>query len=76
MLQWLLIIILIIAIISWWIGRRSLAHVSPYKSPETREYLQGINYLLNEQADKAVELFIKMIAVDADTVETHIALGN
>ncbi len=41
-----------------------------------RDYFIGLNYLLNEQPDKAVDIFIKMIEVDSDTVETHLALGN
>ena len=40
------------------------------------EYLQGLNYVLNEQQDKAIEVFIKMLEVDSDTVETHLALAN
>lgn len=40
------------------------------------EYLKGLNYVLNEQQDKAIELFIKMLEVDSDTVETHLALGH
>ena len=40
------------------------------------DYFQGINYLLNEQPDKALEVFIKLIEVDSETVETHLALGN
>jgi len=41
-----------------------------------KEYLTGLNYLLNEEPDKAVDLFIKMLEVDRDTVETHLALGH
>ena len=41
-----------------------------------REYLVGINYLLNEQEDKALEVFINLLGVDQDTVETHLALGS
>ncbi|MFN2309110.1 MAG: lipopolysaccharide assembly protein LapB [Gammaproteobacteria bacterium] len=40
------------------------------------EYFQGLNFLLNEQPDKAIEVFIRMLEVDNDTVETHLALGN
>lgn len=40
------------------------------------EYFQGLNFLLNEQPDKAIEVFIRMLEVDSDTVETHLALGN
>ena len=35
-----------------------------------------MNYLLNEQPDKAVDIFIKLLEVDSDTVETHLALGS
>ncbi len=40
------------------------------------DYFKGINYLLNEQPDKAIEVFIKVLEVDQETVETHLALGN
>jgi len=40
------------------------------------EYFKGLNYLLNEQQDKAIEVFLHMAEVDRDTVETHFALGN
>lgn len=43
-----------------------------YLSPD---YFKGLNYLLNEQPDKAIDVFIKLIDVDSDTVETHLALG-
>ncbi len=40
------------------------------------DYFRGINYLLNEQPDKAIEVFIQLLDVDGETVETHLALGN
>jgi lipopolysaccharide biosynthesis regulator YciM len=40
------------------------------------EYIKGLNYLLNEQQDKAIDVFIRMLEVNSDTVETHVALGN
>lgn len=42
----------------------------------TREYYVGLNYLLNEQPDKAVDVFIKLLEVDSNTVEMHLALGS
>ncbi|MEA2079499.1 MAG: tetratricopeptide repeat protein, partial [Pseudomonadota bacterium] len=39
-------------------------------------YGQGLNYLLNEQPDKASEVLIQMVEVDPDTVELHLALGS
>lgn len=41
-----------------------------------RDYLVGFNFLLNEQPDKAIDVFIKMLEVDSETVETHLALGG
>jgi lipopolysaccharide biosynthesis regulator YciM len=40
------------------------------------DYFRGINYLLNEQPDKAIEAFIRILEIDSETVETHLALGN
>jgi lipopolysaccharide biosynthesis regulator YciM len=40
------------------------------------EYIKGLNYLLNEQQDKAIDVFMRMLEVNSDTVETHLALGN
>lgn len=42
----------------------------------SRDYLQGLNFLLNEEPDKAIDIFIRMLEVDTDTIETHLALGN
>lgn len=39
-------------------------------------YLQGLNYLVNEEPDKALDAFIQALEVDTDTVETHLALGG
>jgi lipopolysaccharide biosynthesis regulator YciM len=39
------------------------------------DYFKGLNYLLNEEPDKAIDVFIKLIDVDSDTVETHLAFG-
>ncbi|SRR5579883_649663 len=41
-----------------------------------RDYLVGLNFLLNEEPDKAVDIFIKMLEVDSSTVETHLAVGK
>jgi lipopolysaccharide biosynthesis regulator YciM len=40
------------------------------------DYFEGLNFLLNEQPDKALEVFVRMVDVDSDTIETHFALGN
>src|SRR3569832_2260849 len=52
---------------------RPRAAASPSLS---RDYFTGLNYLLNEQPDKAIECFVRMLEGDSDTVEIHLALGN
>jgi lipopolysaccharide biosynthesis regulator YciM len=61
----------------WWMASRSRKE-SNRSLPNrfSREYVVGLNYLLNEQSDKAVDLFIRLLEVDSDTVETHLALGS
>lgn len=61
----------------WWLAQRNLSEKQATISNRlSREYVVGLNYLLNEQSDKAVDIFIKLLEVDSDTVETHLALGS
>jgi lipopolysaccharide biosynthesis regulator YciM len=41
-----------------------------------RGYFKGLNFLLNEQPDKAIDAFIEIVTLDPETVELHFALGN
>ena len=41
-----------------------------------QKYLVGLNHLLNEEPDKAVDVFIKLLAINDNTIETHLALGK
>jgi lipopolysaccharide biosynthesis regulator YciM len=62
----------------WWVAHRQIANLKDNQTghPFSREYVVGLNYLLNEQPDKAVDVFIKLLEVDTDTAETHLALGS
>ncbi|MDP3704646.1 MAG: lipopolysaccharide assembly protein LapB [Legionellaceae bacterium] len=61
----------------WWIARRGYSGTEHNTTNHlSREYVVGLNYLLNEQPDKAVDVFIKLLEVDSETVETHLALGS
>ncbi|MEX0731952.1 MAG: lipopolysaccharide assembly protein LapB [Aquisalimonadaceae bacterium] len=73
-LFWLLLPVA--ALSGWIIGRRGDARRGDGRGSLHGEYFQGLNYLLNEQPDKAIEVFTRMVEVDSDTVETHLALGN
>lgn len=45
-------------------------------TPLNSEYLKGLNFLLNDQNDQALEHFIRLVRVDDQTIETHFALGS
>jgi len=40
------------------------------------EYLTGLDYLISEQPDRALDSFLKLVDANADTLETHFALGS
>jgi lipopolysaccharide biosynthesis regulator YciM len=77
MYEALLLLLPVAAASGWYAARRGMA-VKSQKQPQeiSPAYFKGLNYLLNEQPDKAIDLFIKLLDVDSDTVETHLALGN
>lgn len=66
------------AVLGWYGTRRwriDQEHRANAARAPSRDYLAGLNYLVNEQPDRAVEAFLRAVAVDRDTVETHFALG-
>lgn len=72
-----LLLFLIIIATAWLFGYRARPKEnSPRKINLPRDYLIGLNFLLNEETDKAVDIFIKMLEVDSSTVETHLAVGK
>ena len=66
--------------IGWFLGRREAIKVgvmlAPHASAIDKQYFIGLNYLLNEQPDEAIETFIRALEVNPETVETHIAIGK
>ena len=78
MLQLLLILLPIVFFMGWLFGkqRRKSADEKTEHPLIPYDYFVGLNYIINEQPDKAVDVFVKMLEVNTDTVETHLALGN
>jgi lipopolysaccharide biosynthesis regulator YciM len=73
-LLWLLLPVAAAA--GWYAATRNSRYRS--RCPDTLlgpEYFRGIDYLLNERPDKAIDVFIRVLEVTADTFETHLALG-
>ncbi|MBT8138376.1 MAG: lipopolysaccharide assembly protein LapB [Gammaproteobacteria bacterium] len=61
--------------IGFFLGRRSQREQKNGFTPD-KNYYQGLNYLLNEEPDKAVEEFVASLDVNSHTLETHLALGK
>lgn len=77
MLELLFLLLPIAAAYGWYMGQRSARLDNQESSHKlSRNYVAGINFLLSEQPDKAVDLFIELLQVDDETLETHLALGN
>ena len=74
----LFVLVLVAAIgIGWLLRGRFINHEpSAHNKGLSDEYFRGLNHLLNEEQDKALEVFMRMVEVDSDTVETHFALGS
>lgn len=71
--------LLLAAIFTGWLLGRSGSRSIKSPSRQTRdifhEYFAGLNYLLNDEPDEAIDTFIKALEVNGETVETHLALG-
>ena len=71
--------LLLVAIFTGWLlGRfcpRSIKAPPRLTRDISHEYFAGLNYLVNDEPDEAIDTFIKALEVNGETVETHLALG-
>jgi lipopolysaccharide biosynthesis regulator YciM len=72
---WLLALPLFFGL-GWLAARIDIRHLVSESRALPRSYFEGLNFLLNEQPDKAIESFIEVVKVDPETVELHFALGS
>lgn len=72
----LLLLLFAAAGAGWFTARMTAQRESTGVADVNSDYLEGLNFLLNEQPDKAIEVFLRMVDVDSETVETHFLLGN
>jgi lipopolysaccharide assembly protein B len=74
---WFFLLLPIAAATGWLVGRRGgERHSDTQVSRLSTTYFRGLNYLLNEQPDKAIEVFLHIAELDKDTFETQVALGH
>jgi len=72
---WLLTLPLFFAL-GWVAARIDIKQVVRESRSLPQSYFKGLNFLLNEQPDEAIEAFIEAARVDPETIEMHFALGN
>jgi lipopolysaccharide biosynthesis regulator YciM len=73
---WQLLLIPLFFALGWGAARVDMRQVVHESRALPRSYFQGLNFLLNEQPDKAIDSFLEVAKVDSQTVELHFALGN
>ena len=77
MFELLFLLLPIAAAYGWYMGDRNAKQKYINQSNRlSREYVDGLNFLLSNQKDKAVDLFLDMLKEDEGTLEAHLTLGN
>lgn len=75
-LVWVLLGLPLAFVLGWLASRFDLRQLRAENRRAPKAYFQGLNFLLNEQQDKAIDAFIEAVQNDPDTSELHFALGN
>ncbi len=73
---WMLLIFPLFFGMGWMAARIDIKELLSESNLLPQSYFQGLNFLLNEQQDKAIEAFIEVVKVDPQTIELHFALGS
>jgi lipopolysaccharide assembly protein B len=73
---WWLLGLPLFFVFGWLAARVDIRQIVHESRALPRSYFKGLNFLLNEQPDKAIEAFIEVVKVDPETVELHFALGS
>ena len=72
-------VLLLIAIIAGWLLAKLGSSTAPRAKASNpnlfQDYFVGLNYLLNDEPDEAIDTFIKALEINSETIETHLALG-
>lgn len=73
---WHLLFLPLFFVLGWAAARIDIRHLVKESRALPRSYFRGLNFLLNEQPDRAIEAFVEAVRVDPETVELHFALGS
>ena len=75
-LSWILLGLPLAFVAGWLASRVDLRQLRFENRQAPKAYFKGLNFLLNEQQDQAIDAFIEAVQNDPDTSELHFALGN
>ena len=75
-LTWILLGLPLTFVLGWVASRLDLRQLRIENHQAPKAYFKGLNFLLNEQQDQAIDAFIEAVQNDPDTSELHFALGN
>ncbi len=75
-LGWILLGLPLAFGLGWMASRLDLRQLRMENRQNPKAYFKGLNHLLNEQQDQAIDAFIEAVQQDPDTSELHFALGN
>lgn len=75
-LSWILLGLPLAFVLGWVASRFDLRQLRMENRQAPKAYFKGLNFLLNEQQDQAIDAFIEAVQNDPDTSELHFALGN
>ncbi len=75
-LGWILLGLPLAFVLGWLASRLDLRQLRLENRHNPKAYFKGLNYLLNEQQDQAIDAFIQAVQQDPDTSELHFALGS
>ena len=75
-LSWILLGLPLAFGLGWLASRLDLRQLRIENRQNPKAYFKGLNHLLNEQQDQAIDAFIEAVQNDPDTTELHFALGN
>ncbi len=75
-LSWILLGLPLAFVAGWLASRLDLRQLRLENRQAPKAYFKGLNFLLNEQQDQAIDAFIEAVQNDPDTSELHFALGN
>jgi lipopolysaccharide assembly protein B len=73
---WMLLGIPLFFSLGWVAARVDIRQLISESRTLPRAYFKGLNFLLNEQPDKAIDAFIDIVKLDPDSADMHFALGN